>query len=707
VKFAAPHWLFGTSFAIAVAILLVIGAMRLLRATRRFGDEARVLELVTGSASGRRAIKGVALVLAVALAFLALAEPQYGRGTRLIPATNLDVVVVLDYSKSMFARDVKPSRIARAKSEVGRLIADLPGARFGAVAFAGQPMSFPLTSDGSAIAQFFRQLSPNDMPVAGTAIARALEAGRELLARDPLASKHRKVLLLVTDGEDLEGDPVSVAQSAKSDGISVHVVQIGGRTPEPLPEVNEAGEVTGWRTDETGAPITTELSAEGEAQLAKIAEVTHGTVVRSERGETGIEQVATSLKRMMSEELSEKVETVYADVYMYPLGLALLLLLVETFIAETRRRDKPARAPPPVRRRIRRRKHPGARLDEHQSDEPTAPSSPQDRTRAAATLTLTVLISAICSGACEQADQVFTRHVPQVDDAIEELDGGDASTAVSLLENYLATGTCTEGNIGTPEGVRTKPNASFDLGLALFEIAERFGQRFGDEEALPEAGLTPEQEVQAAQRKSQVDCALRIVRLIAGDQSVDIRLRARAHYLAGNLEFLRREYRSAVSAYDLALKLVPGLPEDAGDGIGRDAAYNRAIALRRIEEEENRRDAGQDGSADASDPPDGGQDSGGDGGKGPDDQSQDSSTPSEPDAGNDSGRPEPGQDGGSPPPAPTDAGAPPQQPPPEQQSPSVNQDERILDMLESAPTLQEHDAKNRALSRGSSGMVDK
>jgi Ca-activated chloride channel homolog len=70
-------------------------------------------------------------VIAVALSFIALAQPQYGRGTRLIPATNLDVVIVLDYSKSMYAKDITPSRILRAKSEVGRLIQDLPGARFG------------------------------------------------------------------------------------------------------------------------------------------------------------------------------------------------------------------------------------------------------------------------------------------------------------------------------------------------------------------------------------------------------------------------------------------------------------------------------------------------------------------------------------------------------------------------------------------------
>ena len=83
------------------------------------------------------------------------------------------------------------------------------------------------------------------MPVGGTAIARALEQARELLARDPKSHDHRRVILLVTDGEDLEGDPVSVARSAGQEGTIVHVVQIGGRTPERIPEVGPDGKIAG------------------------------------------------------------------------------------------------------------------------------------------------------------------------------------------------------------------------------------------------------------------------------------------------------------------------------------------------------------------------------------------------------------------------------------------------------------------------------
>lgn len=700
MRFADPVWLFGTLIALAVAGLLVAGGVLLLRAVRRFGDEARVNALITSRAGGRRALKGVLLVLAVALAFVALAKPQYGRGTRLIPATDLDVVVVLDYSKSMYARDVVPSRIARAKIEVGQLIQDLPGARFGAVAFAGEPMSFPLTSDGAAIAQFFRQLSPNDMPVGGTAIARALTAGRELLERDPLSRTHRKVLVLVTDGEDLEGDPVTVAESAASAGITIDVVQIGGRTPEPIPEVNAAGEVTGLRTDDQGKPLTTSLSAAGEAQLARIAELTRGMVVRSEHGETGIRAVARSLGRMKSE-LSERVETVYADVYAYPLGLAILLLVAETFVGESRRRRRAAVAPPPKRRRRARTLGASARA-----------------AGAAATALLAVAVT-VATGCQEGENQLFLRNAPEVDRAMEAYDAGDAGAAVELLESYLSTGKCEKGEIGTPDSVRRRHAASFDLGLGLFKIAESFGRRFGDEEPLGDAGPTPAEEQATAERAAQVECALRIVQLVSGDRTVPIDLRARAWYLAGNLEFLRRQYRAAVTAYDAALALIPGLPDDAGDGIGRDAAWNRAIALARLEDEKNR-DAGRDAQPEAS--PDSGEDSGNDAGP---DSGEDGGEDGggKDDGGEDGGERDGGHDGGGGRDAGADGsdrqpdagssrdgGQPPRPQPSAQnqpQPPNANQDERMLDMLEHAPTLQHQTAKDGAPGRRVQGAEDK
>ncbi len=308
----------------------------------------------------------------------------------------------------------------------------------------------------------------------------------------------------------------------------------------------------------------------------------------------------------------------------------------------------------------------------------------------------------------------FERNAPEVDKAISVLDAGDASAAAQVLQTYLATGACSESNIGTPDRVRDKPNGSFDLGIALFHIAEQFGRRFGEEDPTTDAGPTPEQQTASQLRSDQAECALKVVRAASNAPGLSPEFSARARYLEGNLEFLRRGYQAAVKAYDDALRIIPGLAGDAGDSIGRDAAWNRAIALQRIEDEK-KRDAGPDSPSDA--PPDSPQDApkdqGDDHSDAPDDSSKDSAPDStqpdggkEPDAGkngdsgNDAGGPDGSnqdqQDSGGP-----DTGS---QPPP----PNSAQDDRVLDMLESAPTVQLQDAKNRANQRKvRGGMVDK
>ena len=318
---------------------------------------------------------------------------------------------------------------------------------------------------------------------------------------------------------------------------------------------------------------------------------------------------------------------------------------------------------------------------------------------------LTIILPAALLGvvACGwDPSHPFDRDAPVVKTAVKELgDGGDAATAADLLQTYLSTGSCTEGNIGTPPQVREKSNGAFDLGLALFRLAESYGNRFGDEEI--DSGTTPEVR---AQRVAEVDCARRIVTAIAEDESQPIELRARARYLEGNLRFLLGEYEEAVAAYDKALTLAPGFP-DGGDEVGRDAAWNRAVALKRIRD---KKDAGNDASNDGSSEggqdgggqDSGGQDGGGEGGGG--------------DGGSDGGGKDGGSDGGGgngdggdasadggnqgdAGPQQPDSGA---QPPPKQ-----SQDDRVLDRLENAPTFQHEAARKAAQQRHVSGSLDK
>jgi Ca-activated chloride channel homolog len=334
--------LFGPVALASLALLVLfawLGARALTRKHTRFGNPARVAMLRTAPEPARALLKQAAWALGVASLLATLARPQGGEGKRHWVQTTLDLVIVLDYSKSMYARDIAPSRIDRAKLEVGDLIHRLPGARVAAVAFAGEPMSFPLSADGNAVSQFFRQLSPVDMPVGGTATARALERARELLSRD--SREHERAIVLVTDGEDLEGDPVGVAEKCASERTPIHVIQIGGSKPENIPEVDESGNVNGTRRDNRGRPLTTALSPEGEQQLRKVAEVTGGTLTRATAGKTGISELATMLQKRGKIGKREEVVTGRDEWFVYPLALAILLLLLELLLPTHRRRNAP------------------------------------------------------------------------------------------------------------------------------------------------------------------------------------------------------------------------------------------------------------------------------------------------------------------------------------------------------------------------------
>jgi tetratricopeptide (TPR) repeat protein len=302
------------------------------------------------------------------------------------------------------------------------------------------------------------------------------------------------------------------------------------------------------------------------------------------------------------------------------------------------------------------------------------------------------LVLLFVAGCAWDPSRPFDRDAPQVKEALVDLDGGDAAAAAGRLEDYLSTGACKDGIIGTPDQLRRRADGTFDLGLSLFRIGEQYGRRFGEEEEDASGS-----EAARAKRHAQIECARRILQALVADESLPGELRARALYLEGNLAFLDGVYEDAVRLYDRALVLVPGEP-DGGDPVGRDAAYNRAIALRRIDDKKKDAgsDASQDAAGDASRPSDAGRDSGQDSPK---------------DSGGSDGA-GPGQDAGAdaeapPPPPPPDAGEP---PPPREAGasppPSTDEDQRMLDQLENAPTLQQEEAKRFGKKRVR-GMADK
>jgi tetratricopeptide (TPR) repeat protein len=297
-------------------------------------------------------------------------------------------------------------------------------------------------------------------------------------------------------------------------------------------------------------------------------------------------------------------------------------------------------------------------------------------------------------------DKVFTRHAPVVDDAIELL-ARDAGAAEQHLTDYLGIARCSSGSINTSAVLAERAQASFDLGLALFRIGERFGGRFGDD-----PGQAGDDASKLAKRSEEVACALSVVQQLVARPSVPIELRAQAYYLLGNLEFLRHEYDAAVKGYDQALTIVPGDDAPSALAVGRDAAHNRACALRLREENKpppQNPDAGpKDEPGDGGKPPDEpppASDGGNKQREKPDDSQQkdqkDQKKPNEdesdPEAKDDQKQP----DEPSPDDAKQDQETTPDQKstPPPPQNLSLSQDDKMLDQLERAPTVQQEAAR--------------
>ncbi len=311
---------------------------------RRFGSPEMAARLKVGRSGVLRAIRGVAGVTALGLLVVAAAGPQYGSRTRTLRKRGVDVVVALDFSKSMLARDVRPDRISRAKAELTTFAEDLSGDRVGLVAFAGETIEFPMTNDYAALDLFLRDLGPYDMPVGGTSIGRALVAAERLLERsrpaqagpvsDDTEDERARVIILMTDGEDHEGDPAAAASDLAEANIRLYTVGIGSRTGEPIPTYADDGTWTGYLRGEDGQPVTTALTAEAEATLTRIAEMTGGKYFRAERGGVGMEQIRRELRRMKQSELEARQVTITEDRFALILLPAFLLLVLEGLLPE-------------------------------------------------------------------------------------------------------------------------------------------------------------------------------------------------------------------------------------------------------------------------------------------------------------------------------------------------------------------------------------
>ncbi len=332
--FAQPPYLL---LSLLAAFLVVIGlwfAVRRVQTVLRFIPEQSVSKLAPGISTLRPALQAALYGAALLLFALALAQPQCGSRAELAKRRGIDVVVALDASKSMLARDVLPSRLERAKLELSGLLDELKGDRVAIVVFAGDAfIQCPLTSDYAAAKLFLRAIDPEQMQQGGTDIGGALLLAKQVLENADRGSKDRVVVLL-SDGEDLSGQVGPAASALREAEIRVFAVGIGSDTGEPIPIVNKNGEVTGYKKDANGETVLTRLD---RAALASLAEATDGELFYQPHS-VAVREVARRIDKLQKSELESRLTVRYDERFQYFVGPGLALLVAGMLIRSSQRR---------------------------------------------------------------------------------------------------------------------------------------------------------------------------------------------------------------------------------------------------------------------------------------------------------------------------------------------------------------------------------
>jgi Ca-activated chloride channel family protein len=295
------------------------------RVLQRFSQE-QLLKIVAQSFDYSRFIlKKVLLTLVLFFSVVALARPQWGFEWREVKKEGLDILIVMDTSRSMLTQDVKPNRLERTKLAVQDLLKKLKGDRVGLIAFAGDAfMVCPLTVDYGGFLLSLNDVGIHTVPRGGTNIPAAI--AEAIRGYDKTPNKY-KAVIIITDGDNLEGDPLFWAKKAHEKGIRIYCVGIGTKEGDLIQVVDDAGGGS-FVKDPDGNFVKSRLN---EELLQQVALGTGGVYVRASGAEFGLDLIYDQeLARLEKREIEGRKEKRYYDQYPFPLAVAFLLLVIET-----------------------------------------------------------------------------------------------------------------------------------------------------------------------------------------------------------------------------------------------------------------------------------------------------------------------------------------------------------------------------------------
>ncbi len=312
-------------FFIFYAVMLKLRKRRI----RRFGDESLVKEIMPSSSVSKGWVKTVLFSAAFFFFVIGLSRPQIGAKLKEHQTKGVEIMIALDVSNSMLAEDYSPNRLERAKLSISMLVDKLRDDRIGLIVFAGNSfVQLPITTDYVSAKMFLNSISTESVPVQGTAIGEAINtAVRSFSAQ----SEKSRAVVIITDGENHEDDPVAAAKQAAKLGVRIFTIGVGSPEGQPIPVDGEL------LRDRNGEIVVSRLD---EKVLQDVAEAGNGVYVRAGNREFGLAPVVERIRQMDEEEFSSVIFEEFDEQYMYFFAIALVLLVIEMLIGERRAKER-------------------------------------------------------------------------------------------------------------------------------------------------------------------------------------------------------------------------------------------------------------------------------------------------------------------------------------------------------------------------------
>lgn len=298
----------------------------------RIGDEDLVQQLLQQVSHTRRRLKSVLWLTALAALIVALARPAWGTETEIIRAEGQQIIFVVDVSRSMDGADITPTRLERAKLDMRSIMSRVEGAEYGIVLFARRGLRYMPLTDNIQIAELFVDaISTRAISIQGTNLPDAL-ANADALFHDETTSN--RTVIIMTDGENHEGDPLTATRDITTSNARVHTLGYGSEEGAPVPLIDDVGNIVEYRTYDDNTPVISRLNEDTLRQVARIG----GGVYQRSRGADYLEPIIESIQRNASNSIGDDVITRPIERFSIFAAIALLALSLEILLPEARRK---------------------------------------------------------------------------------------------------------------------------------------------------------------------------------------------------------------------------------------------------------------------------------------------------------------------------------------------------------------------------------